>query len=50
MIKRIISSKKSTIRFYGQQYYYDHIITAQEKEAMQVVLDAFSAIKRQAKI
>lgn len=47
MIEKIIQSKKSTIRFYGQQYYYDHVITNKEKESMQMVLDAFKAFKKQ---
>lgn len=44
MIKAIIKSKKATIRFNGNQYHKDHTITAQEKRALQNVLDAFGAL------
>lgn len=44
MIKAIIRSKKATIRFTGNQYHKDHVITAQEKKSLQNVIDAFEAL------
>ena len=44
MVKSIIKSKTATIRFIGSQYHKDYTITAQEKKALQNVLDAFEAL------
>jgi len=44
MIKKIISSKKATIRFVGRQYHRDHVIDTNEKRALQSVLDAYEAL------
>lgn len=44
MIKAVIASKKATIRFVGRQYYKDHVISADEKKALERVLDAFAAM------
>ncbi len=44
MIKAIITSKKSTIRFAGDKYYNDRTISTAEKKALQSVLDAYSVL------
>ena len=44
MLKTIITSKKATIRFEGDQYHSDHQITLAEKQAMQRVIDAYEAL------
>jgi len=44
IIKAVISSKKTILRCVGQQYYKDRIISAQEKKALQNVLDAYEAL------
>lgn len=44
MIKEIIKSKKTTLRFIGDKYHKDHTITDQEKKALQNVIDAFVAL------
>lgn len=43
MVKKIISSKKTTVRHQGQ-YYYDHVVTDKEKKALQNTLDAYEAL------
>lgn len=45
MLKNMIDSKKTIIRFSGRTYFDDYTITAKEKQCIQDVLDAFSAIK-----
>lgn len=40
----IISSKSSKLRYVGDQYHKDKVITAQEKQAMQNVLNAYEAL------
>jgi hypothetical protein len=44
MIRAIIASQNTTLRYNGQQYYWDRQITAAEKKALQNVLDAFVAL------
>jgi len=44
MIKAIIKSKKATIRFIGNQYRRDHVISTQEKKSLQNTIDAFEAL------
>lgn len=44
MVKAIIAAKSATLRYNGQQYYFDREITAAEKQALQNVLDAFVAL------
>lgn len=48
LIKDIIKSKKTIIRFSGQQYRDDHIVTKAEKRALQDVLDAFEVLSGKA--
>lgn len=42
--KSIISSKSPKLRYNGRQYYKDKSITAQEKQAIQNVLNAYEAL------
>lgn len=44
MVKEIINSKKTVLRYEGDQYHYDRDITQQEKQALQNVLDAYTAL------
>lgn len=44
MVQAVIASKKTILRYNGQQYYSDREITAAEKQALQNVLDAFVAL------
>lgn len=43
MIEKMIKSKKTVIRFYGDKYKHDHIVSQREKQAMQDTLDASMA-------
>jgi hypothetical protein len=43
MIESIISSKNTKIRYNGQRYHSDRIISNIEKSALQNVLDAYYA-------
>lgn len=45
MARLIVVSDKATIRFNGERYYRDHVITKQEKRALQNVMDAYEALK-----
>lgn len=44
IVKAIIGSNKTILRCEGDKYYKDRIITPEEKDAMQNVLDAFVAL------
>jgi hypothetical protein len=44
MIRAIIESKEAVIRFHGQKYKNDKIITASQKASLQRVLDAYKAL------
>lgn len=44
LVQAVIASKKTILRYNGQQYYSDREITAAEKQALQNVLDAFVAL------
>lgn len=44
LCKEIISSKNPKLRYVGNQYHKDKLITAQEKQAMQNVLNAYEAL------
>jgi hypothetical protein len=43
MIRAVIASKEATVRFEGRQYRNDRTISAEQKRALQRVLDAFAA-------
>jgi len=43
-IKAIINSKKTILRYEGDQYHYDRNISQQEKQSLQNVLDAYIAL------
>lgn len=45
MMKKIIGSKKTIVRYQGDQYHYDRIITKQEKVAIKNVLDAYKQLQ-----
>ncbi|MDD2656170.1 MAG: hypothetical protein PHQ18_01210 [Patescibacteria group bacterium] len=47
IVKAIITSKETKIRYQGSQYYHDRVISNTEKQALQNVLDAFDALKKQ---
>lgn len=44
MIRAVIDSKEAVIRFHGQKYKNDKIITASQKASLQRVLDAYKAL------
>ncbi len=44
MIKTIISSQKTIVRYQGKQHIFDKTLTKQEKQALQNVLDAYKAL------
>jgi hypothetical protein len=44
IIKAIIESKKTILRYQGDTYYQDRIITDTEKQALQNVLNAYEAM------
>ena len=44
MLKAIAAGDQSMVRFNGDTYYSDYVITAAEKKAVQNVLDAFVAL------
>ncbi|GEM_PF-646645 len=46
IVKAIIASKEAKIRYQGNQYYHDRVITNTEKQALQNVLDALEALKK----
>lgn len=43
MIRSVISSKETVVRFHGQKYRADRKVTAAQKKALQRVLDAYAA-------
>jgi len=45
MVKAVIDAKDVKIRYQGNEYYKDRVITATEKQALQNVLDAMVALK-----
>lgn len=45
IVEAVIKSKEAKVRYQGQQYYKDRVITATEKQALQNVLDAMVALK-----
>jgi hypothetical protein len=45
--RAIIGSKSAIIRFSGKQYYKDRTVSAADKRAMQVVLDAYDVLQKQ---
>lgn len=44
MIKAVIASKEAVVRYHGRQYQADRKITANQKAALQNVLDAYKAL------
>ncbi|WP_223068090.1 DivIVA domain-containing protein [Paenibacillus caui] len=44
MLRAIASSKKTVLRYEGDQYYKDRTITSAEKKAIQTALDAYTAL------
>ena len=44
MIQAIVNSADVTIRFKGQQYHRDHVVSDAEKRRMRQVLDAFGSL------
>lgn len=44
LFERLVSSKKTIIRYSGSQYYKDRILSQEEKRAMRKVLDAYRAV------
>lgn len=44
LIKKIVESKEAKVRFVGQQYYKDKIITSNQKAAMRRVLEIYTGI------
>ena len=48
MLESIINSEETIIRFQGDNYHYDHIVTQAEKDALRDVLTAFYYLSSQA--
>lgn len=46
LVRDIINSKSATIRYFGDKYRDDRVITSAQKRALQNVLDAYEALKR----
>ena len=46
IVKAVIASKEAKIRYQGNQYYHDRVITNTEKQALQNVLEALEALKK----
>jgi hypothetical protein len=46
MLKKIVGSKKTLLRYEGRQYHHDRTITAQEKLALKHLLVYFSSISK----
>jgi hypothetical protein len=46
LITSLIKSKSATLRYHGRTYVKDHTVTAEEKHALQVMLDAYTVMKR----
>ncbi len=44
IIKAIINSKETTIRFKGDSGYNDYVVTAKEKKSLKNILDAYEAL------
>ncbi len=47
LVDAILASKGATIRYEGKQYYMDRTITATERAALRLTLDAFAALSGQ---
>ena len=45
IVRAVIRSARTIIRYNGQQYYRDRTVTAGERQSMQNVLDAYDALK-----
>ena len=45
LIENIINSKETIVRFQGDEYRYDHTVSASDKKAMKQVLDAYKLTK-----
>ncbi len=39
IVKAILDDPEATIRFYGRDYYHDHVVTEVEKRELKRVLD-----------
>lgn len=46
LVRDIINSKSAVIRYFGDKYRDDRVITGTQKRALQNVLDAYEALKR----
>ena len=45
MLKAVANSKETTVRFEGDDYYYDLTVSATDKQAIAQVLEAYEALK-----
>ena len=45
MLKAIASSKETIVRFKGDQYYYDLVVSQSDKNGIKDVLAAYEAMK-----
>ena len=45
MLWEIVNSTKTIVRFEGDEYHYDHVISASDKQAIKNILLAYEAIK-----
>ena len=46
IVRAVVNSKRAVLRYNGKQYYHDRTIGAEEKAALQRVLDAYDALQR----
>jgi hypothetical protein len=46
LIDAISKSKKTVVRFYGDNYKHDHIVTQKEKQSMKDTIEAFNALDK----
>ncbi len=46
IVRAVVNSKRAVLRYNGKQYYHDRTIGADEKAALQRVLDAYDALQR----
>ena len=44
MLRKIANSQKSTIRFYGTQYYDDFVVSEKDKQSIKTILDTWDLL------
>lgn len=46
MVRAVVASRRAVLRYHGQQYNNDRVITAAEKRALQQILDAYDVMSK----